>query len=368
MLSTPSWPSHGGQSAALLQRFGLPPDYPLEDFSANLNPLGPPEWVAEALSSQLLALKHYPAPDYGAAREAIAAYHRVAVEQVLLTNGGAEAIFLAASLHAGQKAGVLAPSFGEYARACHAYQMPVTSITLPAPAFALDLDAFVAALEGIDVVFLCRPNNPTATLISFDDMQALLARTAAINCRVVVDEAFIDMTVGRGEAASLTPLLVDHPHMLLLRSMTKFFTLPGLRLGYVLASAPLIRSLGARQPPWSVNQMAAELVAPLLADQAFAERTRTWLEIEHPRMAIALRAKGLEVVPSTTNFFLVRPNNALREGGLDSNVLFERLLQRGMLVRHTQNFSGLDGGWLRIALRDAQANHRLLKVFNDCLC
>ncbi|RUR40877.1 threonine-phosphate decarboxylase CobD [Vreelandella populi] len=368
MLSKPPWPSHGGQSAALLQRFGLSPDHPLEDFSANLNPLGPPEWVAEALSSQLLALKHYPEPDYGAAREAIAAYHGVAVEQVLLTNGGAEAIFLAAALHAGQRAGVLAPSFGEYARACHAYHMPVTSITLPAPAFALDLDAFMAALEGIDVVFLCRPNNPTATLISFDDMQALLARTAAINCRVVVDEAFIDLAVGRGEAASLTPLLADHPHMLLLRSMTKFFTLPGLRLGYVLASASIIRSLGKHQPAWSVNQMAAELVAPLLADQAFAERTRAWLGHEHPRMAAALVEKGLEVVPSTTNFFLVRPNNALRARGVGSNVLFERLLQRGLLVRHTHNFAGLDGDWVRIALRSSEANLRLLKVLNDCLC
>lgn len=366
--SAPSWPSHGGQSAALLQRFGLPLDHPIEDFSANLNPLGPPEWVIEALSNQLSALKHYPKPDYRTARESIAAYHGVATEQVLLTNGGAEAIFLAAALHVGQRAGVLAPSFGEYARACHAYRMPVTTISLSAPEFALDMGAFLAALDDIDVVFLCRPNNPTATLMSFEDMQTLLGHTAAIDCRVVIDEAFIDMTVAQGEAASLTPLLADYPHLLLLRSMTKFFTLPGLRLGYVLASQPIIRALEVHQPPWSVNQLAAELVAPLLADRAFAERTRTWLEIEHPRMAAALVEQGLEVVPSTTNFFLVRPDDALRERGLAVNVLFERLLQRGMLVRHTRNFAGLDGDWLRIALRDAQANHRFLKVLNDCLC
>ncbi|PRY59390.1 L-threonine O-3-phosphate decarboxylase [Vreelandella songnenensis] len=364
----PPWPSHGGQSAALLKRYGLPAEHPLEDFSANLNPLGPPDWVAETLGRQFAAINHYPAPDYAPAREALAAYHGVAAQQVLLTNGGAEAIFLAAALHAGKRAGVLVPSFGEYARACSAFGVQLTPIALPGPGFTLDLEALMAAIRDIDVLFVCRPNNPTATLIPFEQVQRLLARTAESGCQVVVDEAFIDLAVGLGERASLTPLLAEHPHLTLLRSMTKFYTLPGVRLGYVLASAANIDALSARQPPWSVNQMAAELVAPLLADTAFAERTRSWLEREHPFMSAALAEKGLEIVPSTTNFFLVRPDNALRERGLTSNVLFERLLRGNMLVRHTHNFPGLDGGWLRIALRDRAANQRLSKVFDDCVC
>lgn len=150
--------------------------------------------------------------------------------------------------------------------------------------------------------------------------------------------------------------------------MTKFYTLPGLRVGYVLASSVAIQTLAVHQPPWSVNQMAAALVAPLLRDAVFAEQTRSWLSQQHPLMEASLPTKGLDVVTSTTNFFLVRPNNTLRERGLTSNVLFEHLLRNGILVRHTHNFAGLDGDWVRIALRGATANQRLLKVLNDCLC
>lgn len=366
--SVSHWPSHGGQPAALLRRFGLPDAHPVEDFSANLNPLGPPEWVANALTTSIASLAHYPAPDYRVAREAIAAYHGVTPEQVLLTNGGAEAIFLAAARYAGKRAAIVTPGFGEYARACRAHRLSITYIALSAPTFELDLDALMASLKGISVLFLCRPNNPTATLIPLSTMQALLARTAAIGCDVVVDEAFVDMTVEEGERASLTPLLAEYPHLLLLRSMTKFYTLPGLRVGYVLAPSVAIQTLAVHQPPWSVNQMAAALVAPLLRDAAFAEQTRSWLNQQHPLMAASLPTKGLDVVTSTTNFFLARPNNTLRERGLTSNVLFERLLRNGILVRHTHNFAGLDGDWVRIALRGATANQRLLKVLNDCLC
>lgn len=114
--------------------------------------------------------------------------------------------------------------------------------------------------------------------------------------------------------------------------------------------------------------MAAALVAPLLRDAVFAEQTRSWLNQQHPLMAASLPTKELDVVTSTTNFFLVRPNNTLRERGLTSNVLFEHLLRNGILVRHTHNFAGLDGDWVRIALRGVTANQRLLKVLNDCLC
>lgn len=351
------WPSHGGQAEALLAHFGLPADHRLEDFSANLNPLGPPAWVSDWLAKQLAGLERYPAPDYAAARQAIAAHHQLQPDQVLLTNGGAEAIFLAAALHAGKRAAILTPSFGEYARACRAHRLSVTEISLAAPHFTLAIDSRLAELNDIDVLFLCRPNNPTATLIDAAEMEALLAHTALTGCRVVVDEAFIDMV---GEtSASLTPLLARYPHLMLLHSMTKFYTLPGLRLGYMLADAVTIDTVATHQPPWSVNHLAAELVAPLLADQAFARRTQRWLATERPCMTQALIQLGFEIVPSHACFFLMRPSAAQ---AITSDELFEQLLRRGILVRHTHNFSGLNGDWLRVALRDEPANRRLVNV------
>lgn len=367
----PVWPAHGGQAEALLAHFGLPADHPVEDFSANLNPLGPPVWVPGWLTKQLSGLERYPSPDYAIARQAIAAHHQLQPEQVLLTNGGAEAIFLAAALHAGKRAAIATPSFGEYARACRAHRLTVSEIALCPPHFTLELDALMAGLEGIDVMFLCRPNNPTATLVDSSAMESLLERTASLGCHVVVDEAFVDMAGDSPQQASLAPLLAHYPQLMLLHSMTKFYTLPGLRLGYLLASEAAIQAAEIHQPPWSVNHLAAELVAPLLADKNFANATSHWLTEERPPMEQALTQLGLEVVPSHACFFLIRPGIKQRRAGVTSDGLFESLLRHGVLVRHTHNFAGLNGEWLRIALRDAPANLRLVsvlrKVLHDCL-
>ncbi|MGM0826512.1 MAG: threonine-phosphate decarboxylase CobD [Pseudomonadota bacterium] len=363
-MTTPEWPSHGGQAEALLERFGLPGDHVVDDVSANLNPLGPSEWVSGWLADSLGGLGCYPEPSYATARHAIAAHHQLHPDQVLLTNGGAEAIFLAAALHAGKRAAVLAPSFGEYARACAAHRLQVTKIPLSAPSFALDQATLLEHAAEAEVVFLCRPNNPTGTLIECRVIDALLAATLARGTQVVVDEAFIDMALG---AEALTPLLARYPNLILLRSMTKFYTLPGLRLGYVLASSAVIEALSAHQPPWSVNHLAAELVKPLLEDHAFAERTHAWLASQQPSMFQALAVLGLDVVPSTTCFFLVRPGEAQRRRGMDAAWLFERLLRGGILARHTHGFAGLEGEWLRLAVRDEAGNTRLLEGLHDCL-
>ncbi|MDN6296488.1 MAG: threonine-phosphate decarboxylase CobD [Halomonas sp.] len=349
------WPRHGGQAGALLERFGLPADHPFEDFSANLNPLGPPGWVPAWLARHVGELARYPDVNYAEPRAAIAAHHGVMPGQVLLANGGGEAIFLAAGLCAGGRAGVLAPTFNEYARALAGVGAEVREISL------------ADSLEDLDAVFLCRPNNPDGGLLALADVDALLARAAACGCRVVVDEAFIDMTARPADAAALPTRLAAHPNLILLRSMTKFYTLPGLRLGYALASEALIAAMARRQPPWSVNRLAAGLVAPLLADTAFSERTRAWLAAERPRMHRALQALGLEVAPGETCFFLLCPGVELRRRGITAEALLERLLCGGILVRHTHGYKGLDGRWLRLALRDADANDRLLKGLGDAL-
>ncbi|WP_017430121.1 threonine-phosphate decarboxylase CobD [Vreelandella jeotgali] len=348
------WPRHGGQAAALLARFGLPLDHPFEDFSANLNPLGPPGWVPAWIERHVTELTRYPDVDYAEARAAIAAYHGVDVEQVLVTNGGGEAIFLAAGLCAGGRAGIVTPTFNEYARALAGVGAEVREISLTDP------------LDGLDAVFLCRPNNPDGGLLALAEVEALLARAASADCRLIVDEAFIDLTAHE-DAGALPARLAAHSNLILLRSMTKFYTLPGLRLGYALASARTVTALASRQPPWSVNQLAAGLVVPLLADSDFAERTHAWLLAERPRMQQALESRGLEVVPGNTCFFLLRPTLEAREQGFDAEVLLERLLRGGILARHTHGFAGLDGRWLRLALRDERANNRLLKVLDDCL-
>nr|WP_298410707.1 threonine-phosphate decarboxylase CobD [uncultured Halomonas sp.] len=359
------WPSHGGQAAPLLARFGLPLDHSLLDFSANLNPLGAPQWVSSRLAAAIEGLDSYPAPDYRPAREAIAREAGVAVEQVLLTNGGAEAIFLTAAAHAGGRAVIVQPTFNEYARACRAFDIAVDNVCLIPPDFSLDPASLALSLERGTLLFLCRPNNPTATLLPRETIEQLLTLAALRGSRVVIDEAFIDFVTPAEE--SLAPLLARFDNLILLRSLTKLYALPGLRMGYLLASESLVRQLQATQPPWSVNHLAAELVAPLLADIDFLARTQQWLNEEHPRLQAGLTAEGLEVIPSRANFFLVRPPLETVDGSasIASAALFEQLLRAGILARHTHGFPGLDGGWLRLALRERDANARLLAALSE---
>jgi len=360
----PPWPSHGGQRDALLAHFGLHATHAVLDFSTNLNPLGPPSWVSEKLVAAFAGLPLYPDPTYARATSAIAAEEEFSATQVCLTNGGSEAIFLAASLFAGQKAAILQPAFGEYARACQHYQIEVTELTLTQPDFTPDEVQIFRAMQQQDLLFIARPNNPSATLIPLNTLSRWLEQAEQSRCTLIIDEAFIDFC-DPAERHSSRHLHLSR-HLILLRSMTKLYTLPGLRLGYILTHEALIRQLKARQMPWSVNHLAAELVAPLLADHAFVQQTVHWLSAEIDWLLPQLRRLGYRIPTPAANFFLLQ-DDALHTTSQSSKAdrLFQHLLQQGILARHTHNFTGLNGEWLRLAIRSREENHCLLTALQS---
>ncbi|PSJ21413.1 threonine-phosphate decarboxylase [Halomonas sp. ND22Bw] len=359
--STPGWPAHGGRIAPLLARHGLPADHLVIDFSANLNPLGPPPWLGGWLSDWMseppgdaASLARYPDPDDDRARRAIADHDGVAPARVLVTNGGIEAIHLAAARHAGGRALVIEPTFCEYALACGRHGLEVERLGLSMPEFRLDLDAAEAALAGVEIAFLCRPNNPSGTLVPRADVERLLAKADQTGTTLVVDEAFVDFTE---HEERLTPLLERSPNLLLLRSLTKLFDVPGLRLGYLLGAPEAVARLAALQMPWSVNALALGLAAPMLADRDYLARTRAWLAAERD-LPERVRALGYTVPRTHANFLLLRGGSDAEDAG----ALFAFLLERGLLARHTHGFPGLDGAWLRLALRGGDDNARLLEA------
>jgi threonine-phosphate decarboxylase len=352
-----NWPDHGGRRAALLSRFGLPADHPLIDFSANLNPLGPPDWVNDWLGGASDRLAAYPNPDDETPARAIAERDGVLPEQVLVTNGGAEAIYLAAALHAGGRALVVEPTFSEYRLACAHYGLSVESLRLQGETFELDIDAAERAMLGTThsaaLLFLCRPNNPTGTLVASETIERLLARGLETGTTLVVDEAFIDFS----DQQALTSLLASAPNLILLRSLTKLYDLPGLRIGYMLGSPSMVKRARGLQMPWSVNALALGLVALLLADADYLSRTQAWLGDVRPGVVDAVRALGYGVPATQANFMLLDAG-----GAAEAEALFAFLLRRGLLARHTHNFPGLDGRWLRLALRDSADNALLLEA------
>nr|WP_034680284.1 threonine-phosphate decarboxylase CobD [Caldalkalibacillus mannanilyticus] len=351
------WPSHGGQPQLIKQLFNRSVEEKLLDFSANLNPLGPPKWLEEEIVAILESSRFYPDPTYVKPRQAIARYEGIDMSQVLLTNGGAEAIFLVAKFFEGKKALILYPTFSEYEQACEHYHIQVEKRVIDSIAQdALPLDDMIESFNRIDLMFLCRPNNPTGTLIPEQDVLYLLEQARKKEVFIIVDEAFADFLPAH--IHSLTSYLDRYDNLILLRSLTKMYTLPGLRIGYLMAHSSYVSEIGKNQIPWSVNSLAAGLVPRLLEDEGFLARTKDWLYTEWTALKQELDRLQFSYSPTSVNFYLLQDAQAVDQ----TEELYHHLLDCGILARHTHNFLGLEGKYLRLAIRSASENGQVIEA------
>ncbi|WP_404346437.1 threonine-phosphate decarboxylase CobD [Sutcliffiella horikoshii] len=349
-----NWPEHGGQPD-LMKKLLQAEEQEVLDFSANLNPLGPPEWLQGELEEQWKKLLCYPDPNYTFSTSALAWMERIHDEEMLLTNGGAEAIFLAAKYFEGKRAGIVHPAFSEYERACKHYHLQVTDfLTSPVDDFRLPMNQLLEALPDLDVFFLCRPNNPTGVVIPKAEIKMFLKQGLHNHTFLVIDEAFVDFV----PSESLTPLLKEYPNLILLRSLTKMYTIPGLRLGYMMASEAVINEMKSFQVPWSVNALASAIAPLLLRDQDFVEQTFSWLDGQKRKLRNFAERYEFYLSNTSVNFYLLKDNRSPEK----TETLFTFLFQHGILARHTHNFKGLDGSHLRLAIRSEEENDKLLAI------
>ncbi len=325
------------------------------DFSANLNPLGPPASVLAAARAAVSEADRYPDPLCSALREAIAARDGASPEQVVCGAGAADLIFRLALALRPRRALVTAPAFSEYERAlslcgCAVARWPLS----PENGFRLD-DGILRALDNpLDLVFLCNPNNPTGALID----PGLLARIAAACGRagtlLVVDECFLELTERAPDAAPFRA----PPNVFALRAFTKTYAIPGLRLGYGLcAGAALIERLHATGQPWAVSNVAQAAGLAACACPDWPGQARALLRRERPALQKSLSALGLRVFPGAANYLLFRA-----PGCFD---LRERLLERGVLIRACGNFEGLSNDYYRVCVRTAAENAVLLRSLEE---
>jgi threonine-phosphate decarboxylase len=322
----------------------------LLDFSQNINPLGAPKDALEAARRALYEDSgRYPDLEYIGLREALAAYLGVGAEMVVPTNGGAEALFLAArAAGTGGKALVLEPTFSEYAAAAAASgKEPVRRVARREEDFEWDSTP-LRDLEGVSVVFLCNPNNPTGDLLDRGAVLEVAARVVEAGAVLVVDEAFADFV----PEISVTDM-VDRG-LWVARSFTKFFAIPGLRLGCLVCDdAGRVQTL---QPSWPVNSVAAAAGIAAAEDKGFAEASRAEVARLREDLLGALDAiPGLQPFPGAANFLLVRGPDGLPE----------RLARRGVLVRGCGPFYGLGPEFFRVAVRSAEENGRLLAAIRE---
>ncbi len=351
------WPNHGGQPETIKKLLQLKTDQAFLDFSANLNPLGPPTWLKDTLNHYYGTITHYPDPAYFKTSECVANHEDIEPEKVLLTNGGAEAIFLAAKYFERGKAFIVHPTFIEYERACKHYHIDVEDIFYEQEnGFQLPLPVIREKLKEKDVIFVCRPNNPTGTVIAEEDLKLLLEEGKKTGTFLVVDEAFVDFLPSFIPA--LSKWLDSYPNLILLRSLTKMYTIPGLRIGYIMAHPTVINVLKNKQIPWSINSLVDAIVPKLLGDRSFVDDTKLWLHEQSLNVKKSLASLNFNVSPSQVNFYLLQDKKQPQR----TEELFIFLLEHGILTRHTHNFKGLDGQFLRIAIRSKEENEQLLAV------
>lgn len=351
---------HGGDLRGLAAAAHVTPDR-LLDFSASINPLGLPPSVEAAIHAALPSVVHYPEPRASALAGAVSTYHGLSPEQVLPAHGSTELIYLLARALAPRRALILHPAFSEYEAALELVGAGLQHELLEeAHGFLPEPSRLLPSLAGQDLVILANPNNPAGSLIPKPALLALVEAAHAAGATTVVDEAFVDFV----EEASLKKDLAHFPHLLLLRSLTKCFALPGLRVGYALGSPELLARLSPWKEPWSLNALGEAAAVAALADREYQERFRVLV----PRWREELR-KGLEklgalrVFPGAANYLLVR----LLDSGLTAPVLTARLLQERIAIRDCSSFRGLGPAFIRLAVRRPEEHRVLLEALERCL-
>ncbi|MEG4206865.1 threonine-phosphate decarboxylase CobD [Microcoleus sp. Pol7_A1] len=365
-------PVHGGNLAWAAALAGCPPSAIL-DFSASISPLGPPESALDAIQAHLSSLTAYPDPDYGELRTALGEALNVDPDWILPGNGSAELLTWAAwDLSKLEATYLVTPAFGDYWRALSAFggkvlkcpldlqlldaepvrpletdDLSVSNRSLVSPSFHLPVPLALDADRGL---LLNNPHNPTGLLF---DREAILPYVKQLGM-VVVDEAFMDF-LPPSEQETLIDAVEEFPNLVILRSLTKFYSLPGLRLGCAIAHPDILARWQLQRDPWPVNALAAAAAAAVVRDTVFERQTWDWLPVARRELFEGLaNLPGLQPFAGAANFLLV-------ESSMSVSLIQKSLLERHrILIRDCLSFPELGDRFFRVAVRSRADNLRLI--------
>lgn len=301
-------------------------------------------------------ISRYPDVEGQELKAVLARHHGVKAEEVLLGNGSTQLIQLLCRALMPRKALVVVPAFSEYDNALKLVRAEIQSyFLLPKHEFRLPLQEFINGWDhGLEIIFLSNPNSVTGLVIPRKEMEEINRLVLKRRVFLVVDEAFMDFI----EHESVKDWIRENPYLIVLRSLTKYYALPGLRIGYLLAQSRTVNLLGLHQEPWSVNTPAHRVALACLDDATFRPKTSRWLEREKVFLLNALaRLKGLCPFPSQVNFILVR----LEGVKTDALALRHFLILRRTLIRACDSFLGLGCNYFRVAVRMRRDNANLIK-------
>lgn len=330
-----------------------------DDFSVNGNPMGIPPSVVAALHRAASRCECYPDIEARALKRAVSGMLAVPKEYLLFGNGASELFMAVVHGLKPRKTVIPVPSFYGYEHAAKAEESEIHYYELKREnGFCVTEKLSEALTEDVELLFLANPNNPTGRLIEKKTLTALLHHCEEKGIYVVLDECFVEFC---GECHSMISETENFAHLIVVRAFTKIFSIPGVRLGYLVCkNKSLVEKIAAHLPEWNLSCFAQEAGCACTKETAFIMETEKYVRQERAFLERELERKGFLVFPSSTDFILV-----YREEPSHENTLYSRLLERGILIRDCENFRGLGRGFYRIAVKSREENRKLLRALGE---
>lgn len=337
----------------------------IADFSVNINPLGISDKIKNSISRSINEITYYPDPESKYLKKSLAGYHGLSLCNFLAGNGSNELIHLIPRALKAKTVLIPIPTFSEYEYAARANDANCLFVkSAEKDNFKIDISELIRLVPKADIVFLCNPNNPSGFTLPRKDILSLLKACKRSNAMLVVDEAFVDFAVSKDDIA-MDRESAGSKNLLVLRSLTKFFVLPGLRTGYAVGHKDTIERLSRYIYPWNVNTLAQIVSAKVIEDKRYIHHTKRLIRKEKKYLYDSLyRMREIKVYPSDANFFLCSLNDSKIKNAAD---LTKKLMKQKILIRNCDNFRGLDERFFRIAVKNREDNMKLIAALKGVL-
>ncbi|MBI4745167.1 MAG: threonine-phosphate decarboxylase [Deltaproteobacteria bacterium] len=348
--------THGGNINEVAKRYGLKPEE-IIDFSASINPLGMSKRARKAVVEGVDSMLHYPEQFAEGLTSEAARFYGVPNDCLIAGNGSTELIYLVPRAFKPKKALIINPTFSEYKNALKIAGCGIDYfLMLEEDGFRLRVDPLMRVLKGrYDILYICNPGNPTGTLIPKSDILEIVDKALNHDTLCIVDEAFMDFA----EEESVKREAVESSNLILLRSLTKFFGIPGLRIGFAIGNKERMGEMMVYKEPWSVNALGSIAAIEGLGDTEYIEESRRYVAEERDHLFSALKEiQGLKPFPSSANYILLK----IKRDWVDADTLAATLAKEGVLIRSCSSFDGLGNRFFRVAVRNREENERLVKL------
>lgn len=323
------------------------------DFSASINPLGQPEGLLAVIAECWHEVSHYPDRNSAKLLNALADHHNLPVENLAVGNGSAELIDLVLRSSGAKRLLLSPPDFGLYEKFAPASMAVVKIPRVEESGFSVDTNAIRAKMQAGDLILFSNPGNPSGGALPSEEILSLAQEALKAGAFLCVDEAFCDFC----PEFSVQDRAAIIPSLAVLRSMTKFYGIPGIRIGYLTAATPLVEAVNALRQPWSVSTLAQAVGVKCLEDEHWSLKTRQYLIRAKDKFLAELKLlPGVTPLPGNANYLLIR----LDPPAPDADALYEALREVGTLVRHCGSF-GLGSRYVRVAVRTVGENADLIR-------